>query len=271
MSKVFLIWLLLEFSNWQGVNWAIKVLFLNEFWDDNFYKWLGFDTGATTTGVIPVAVAVAELLGLWLVVTLMLWIFFMWTFKWSVRLNTWPQVLQGWGTNLPWCWWRTCLRRVHFKLKIRAHIAHWNLGPSGVWHMVYTESVLVNLLSRLLGGEAWPEPAPTAVMSPTALSPRSGQGWPGRPGPPSETREGVTVETWQIVSGAGTEKASRDEQNASFRFLYNCSNLFGWYWQHVHPNFSSVKELPGLEMDEMSVSLNQLTNQRLINWRIAHL
>ena len=123
----------------------------------------------------------------------MLWIFFICTFKWSVLLNTCPQVLQGCGTNLPWCWCLTCLSKVHFKLKIRAHMAHWNLGPSGVWHMVYTESVLVNLLS-LLGGEAPGEvlPCPPGM---SLMSPVIGHPWPINPGPEpeSETREGVTV------------------------------------------------------------------------------
>ena len=65
-----------------------------------------------------------------------LWIFFMCTFRWSVLLKTWPQVLQGWGTKRPWCWCLTWRRRVHFRLNMRAHMAHWNLGPSGVWHIV---------------------------------------------------------------------------------------------------------------------------------------
>ena len=81
-----------------------------------------------------------------------LWIFFIWTFKWSVLLNIWPHVLQGWGTNLPLCRCRTCRNSVHFRLKTRAHITHWNFVPSGVWHRVNTESVLVIRLS--LVGEA---------------------------------------------------------------------------------------------------------------------
>ena len=128
----------------------------------------------------------------------MLWIFFMCTFKWSVLLNTWPQVLQGCGTNLPWCWWRTWRSSVHFKLKMRAHIAHWNLGPSGVWHMVYTESVLVSRFS-LLVGEAG---CSVAASDPPSCGP--GQPWPMRgqpagpgPDPESETREGVTVSSGQ--------------------------------------------------------------------------
>ena len=135
----------------------------------------------------------------------MLWIFFMCTFKWSVLLKTCPQDLQGWGTNLPWCWWRTCLSNVHFRLKTRAHIAHWNLGPSGVWHMVYTESVLVSLFSLLPVGEAWPEP-PGASADVTPTSDGSCDQPPSEPGgqwpvvtPESETREGVTVgslENW---------------------------------------------------------------------------
>ena len=136
---------------------------------------------------------------------MMLWIFFMCTFKWSVLLKTCPQDLQGWGTNLPWCWCRTCLSKVHFRLKIRAHIAHWNLGPSGVWHMVYTESVLVSRFSLLPVGEAWPEP-PGASADVTPTSDGSWGQAPSEPGgqwpvvtPESETREGVTVgslENW---------------------------------------------------------------------------
>ena len=87
---------------------------------------------------------------------------------------------------------------MHFRLKIRAHIAHWNLGPSGVWHMVYTESVLVSRFS-LLVGEAG---CSVAASAPPSCGP--GQPWPMRgqpagpgPDPESETREGVTVSSGQ--------------------------------------------------------------------------
>ena len=64
-----------------------------------------------------------------------LWIFFMWTFRWSVLLNTWPHCPQGCGTKRPWCWWRTCRSRVHLRLKHLLQAVQRYLTPSGVWHM----------------------------------------------------------------------------------------------------------------------------------------
>ena len=79
-----------------------------------------------------------------------LWIFLMCTFKWSVRLKTCPHWPQGWGTKRPWCWCRTCLSNVHLRLKVREHSVHRNFCvPSAVWHRVYTLCccALFNLLS----------------------------------------------------------------------------------------------------------------------------
>jgi len=125
--------------------------------------------------------------------TVRLWIFFICTLRWSVLLKTWPHVLHGCGTNRPWCWCLTWRNRVHFKLNIRAHMAHWNFGPSGVWHIVYTESVLVSLFS-LFVGDACPGGGVQGVGPRSSLRCSNSPAVIGQPtNPPSETREGVTV------------------------------------------------------------------------------
>ena len=156
-----------------------------------------------------------------------LWIFFMWTLRWSVRLKTWPHVLHGCGTNRPWCWCRTWRKSVHLRLKTRAQMAHWNLAPSAVWHMVYTESVFVIRLRREVGEPRLPPPGGDGVFG---VPTRSGGGGeaptspppPPKPRrPPSETREEVTVvRNWKKNKMAKERFAAKWRGGAEVSYLY---------------------------------------------------
>ena len=97
-----------------------------------------------------------------LVAEVIRWIFFMWTFKWSVLLKTCPHIRHGCGTNRPWCWCRTCRSKVHFKLKLRLHSVHRNrTWPSAFWYCVYTLwfCALFNLFSLGTLFRCDPDPA----------------------------------------------------------------------------------------------------------------